>query len=55
MLNPPSKTRDIGVQLQLLHRKSALLQPTNSPKGSEGVSRLLEDLQEIIDNYMVCS
>lgn len=52
--SPPSKLRDIGGQLQLLHRKSALLQPTNSVQDSEEVSRLLEDLQDTIDNYMVC-
>jgi len=53
--NSSSKLRGIGRQLQLLHRKSAPLQPTNGAQDGKGVSRLLEDLQEAVDNYMVCS
>jgi len=53
-LNNSSKLKENEEQLQLLHRKSALLQLTDNVQDSEDVNRLLEDLQEAVNDYMVC-
>ena len=54
-LNPPSKLENLEEQLQSLRGESALLQLVNNVQGDEDVDRLLEDLQEAIDDYMVRS
>ena len=54
-LNLPSKLEDIEEQLRSLREESALLQLVDSAQDSSRVSGLLEDLQEAVDEYMVCS
>jgi len=54
-LHIPRKLNDIGEQLQLLGEKSVVLQSFDNTQDSEDVSGLLEDLQEVINDYMVCS
>jgi len=54
-LNPPRKLKGIEEQLRSLHAKSALLRFVNNVQDSEDVSGLLEDLQEAVNDYMVCS
>ena len=41
--------------LQLLYQKSALVRFTDHVQDNEDVSGLLEDLQEAINVYQVCS
>jgi len=50
---PPRKLKDIGEQLQLLGGKSVVLQSFDNTQDSEDVSGLLEDLQEVVNDYMV--
>ena len=54
-LNHHSKLKHIEEQLQSLHGKSALLRLADNVQDSEDVSGLLEDLQEAVNDYMVCS
>ena len=54
-LNPPSKLEGIKAQLGLLGGKSTALQFFDNTQDNEDVSGLLEDLQEAINDYMVCS
>ena len=53
--NPPSKLKNIEEQLLLLSRKSVAQRCLDDVQDSEDVSGLLEDLQEAINDYMVCS
>ena len=55
MLTPPSKLEDVEEQLRPLGGKSAPLRYLDNAQDSEDVSGLLEDLQEAVNNYMVCS
>ena len=52
-LNPPSRLKGIEEQLQSLAGKSMPLWDFDSVQGSEDVNRLLDDLQEAVDDYMV--
>jgi len=54
LLNPPRKLEDIKEQLRTLYGKSALLRLADNAQDSEDVSELLEDLQEALNDYMVC-
>lgn len=51
--NPPSKLEDLEEQLRSLHGESALLQLVDNVQENEDVSKLLEDLQETVNDYMV--
>ena len=53
--NSSSKLEDIEEQLRLLRGESALLQLVDNVQESEDVSGLLEDLQEVVNDYMVRS
>ena len=53
-LHLPSKLKDIGEQLWSLHEKAAILRLVDSAQDSEDVTGLLEDLQEAVNDYMVC-
>ena len=53
--NPPRKLKDIEERLQSLHGKPVLLRLVDNAQDSEDVSGLLEDLQEAVNDYMVCS
>jgi len=55
MLKPPRKLEDIKEQLQALRGKSALLRVADNAQDSEDISGLLEDLQEVVNDYMVRS
>ena len=54
-LNSPSKLKDIEEQLRSLHEKSVPLRFLDNAQDGEDVNGLLEDLQEAINNYLVCS
>jgi len=54
-LNPPRKLEDIKEQLESLHGKSVPLRYLDNVQDGEDVSGLLEDLQEVVNDYMVCS
>ena len=54
-LNSPSKLKDIEGQLRSLHEKSVPLRLLDNAQDGEDVTGLLEDLQEAINNYLVCS
>ena len=54
-LSPPSKLKAIEGQLLSLHGKSVVLRLADNVQDSEDVNGLLEDLQEAVGNYMVCS
>jgi len=53
-LNPPSKLKEVNEQLLLLGGNSNPLRYLDSVQDSEDVRGLLEDLQEAINDYMVC-
>jgi len=53
--DPPSTLKTIGETLGSLEQKSALLRFTDHVQDNEEVSGLLEDLQEAINDYQVCS
>ena len=53
-LNSPSKLKDIEEQLWVLGRKSVALRYHSDVQDNEDVSRLLEKLQELVNDYMVC-
>ena len=52
--NLASKLKDIEERLRSLHEKSALRRFADNTQDSEDVSGLLEDLQEAVNDYMVC-
>ena len=52
--NLASKLKDIEEHLRSLHEKSALRRFADNAQDSEDVSGLLEDLQEAVNDYMVC-
>lgn len=54
-LNPLSTLKAIEEQLRLLAGKSATSRYFDDVQDSEDVSALLEDLQEVVNDYMVCS
>ena len=54
-LYTPRKLKDIKEQLRTLHEKSVLLRVADNAQDSEDVSGLLEDLQEVVNDYMVRS
>ena len=54
-LNPPRKLKYIEEQLLALHGKFVLLRIADGVQDNEDVSGLLEDLQEAVNDYMVCS
>ena len=54
-LSPPRKLEDIKEQLLPLCEKSTPLRVLDNAQDGEDVSRLLEDLQEAVDDYMVRS
>ena len=51
----PSKLESIKEELQKLDGKSLGLRYLNSAQDGDDVSGLLEDLQEAVNDYMVCS
>ena len=51
---PPRKIKDIEEQLVSLGGKSAPLRYLDNVQDSEDVNGLLEDLQEVVGDYMVC-
>jgi len=51
----PSKLKNIEEQLQELGGKSMSLRYFNSAQDGEDVTGLLNDLQEALSDYMVCS
>ena len=53
--NPPRKLKDIEEQLRSLHGKPTLLRLADNAQDREDVNRLLEDLREAVNEYMVCS
>jgi len=53
ILTPPSKIKEIEGQLLGLREKSAPLRSINNVHDSEDFSRPLEDLQEVVLDYMV--
>ena len=54
-LNLHSKLKDIEEQLRSLHEKPVPLRIIDNVQDGEDVNGLLEDLQEAINNYLVCS
>ena len=52
-LNPPSKLEDLEEQLRSLHGKFALLRIADNAQDGEDVNGLLEDLREVVNDYMV--
>jgi len=52
-LNPPSKLEDVEEQLQSLRGESALLRFVDNAQAGEDVNRILEDIQEAVNDYMV--
>ena len=54
-LNSPSKLKDIEGQLRPLHEKPVPLRFLDNAQDGEDVTGLLEDLQEAINDYLVCS
>ena len=54
-LNPPRKFKNIEKQLQSLHGRPTLLRYLDNAQDNEDIGGLLEDLQEVVNNYMVCS
>ena len=52
-LNPPSKLKDLEEQLRSLHGKFALLRIADNVQDGEDVNGLLEDLREVVNDYMV--
>jgi len=53
-LDPHSKLEDIKGQLLSLHGKSALQRFADNIQDGGDVSGLLGDLQEAVNDYMVC-
>ena len=53
--NPPRKLKHIEEQLLSLHGKFVLLRIADGVQDNEDVGGLLEDLQEAVNDYMVCS
>ena len=51
---PPRKLEDIEERLVSLGGKSAPLRYLDNVQDSEEVNGLLEDLQEVVGDYMVC-
>jgi hypothetical protein len=56
-LNPPRKLKGIEEQLQSsrLCEKSAVLRFVDNAQDNEDVNGLLEDLREVVNDYMVRS
>lgn len=54
-LTSSSKLKTTEEALRSLHQKSALLRFTDHVQDNGDVSGLLEDLQEAINDYQVCS
>ena len=54
-LNPSRKLKDIEEQLRSLHGKLLLLRLVDNAQDGEDVSGLLEDLREVVNDYMVRS
>jgi len=54
-LNPLSTLKIIEGKLRSLGGKSATLRYLDDVQDSEDVGALLEDLQEAVNDYMVCS
>jgi hypothetical protein len=52
--SPLSKLEDIEERLRSLREKSALLQVVDNVQDSADVGGILEDLQEAVNDYMVC-
>ena len=52
-LNPPSKLKGLEEQLRSLHGKFALLRIADNAQDGEDVNGLLEDLREVVNDYMV--
>ena len=53
--SPPSKLKDIEEQLRSLSGKSVPLRYLDNVQDGEDVGGLLEDLQEAVNDYLVCS
>ena len=54
-LKSSSKLKDIEEQIRTLHGKSAFQRLADSAQDNEDVNGLLEDLQEVVNDYMVRS
>ena len=51
----PSKLKDIEEQLRSLGEKSVPLRYLDNVQDGEDVGGLLEDLQEAVNDYLVCA
>ena len=54
-LNSSSKFKEIGEQVRSLDGKSTVLRYLDNAQDSEDVNGLLEDLQEVVNDYLVRS